>query len=173
MASATLISVEEYLTTSYDPDCDYVDGVLVERNVGEFEHSRLQGLLFAYLHNRRRELGIYVYVELRVQVKPTRFRVPDVCVVTGGRPTGRVLRDAPFLCIEILSEEDRMTRVMERISDYLAMGVSYVWVVDPSARLGYIYTPEGMREAKDGVLRTGSPGLSVSLPEIFQEIESA
>src|ERR1051325_1280410 len=136
MASATLISVQEYLTTSYDPDCEYVDGGLVERNVGEFDHSRLQGLLFAYFHTRRRELGVFVYVELRVQVKSDRFRVPDVCLVTGARPSGTVLREPPFLCIEVLSEEDRMSRVLDKISDYLAMGVPYVWVIDPATRQG-------------------------------------
>ncbi len=40
-----LISVEEYLSTAYEPDCEYDDGVIVERNLGEFEHSFLQALL--------------------------------------------------------------------------------------------------------------------------------
>jgi hypothetical protein len=42
MPSRTLVSVEEYLHTSYDPDCDYVDGEIVERNVGELDHSDSQ-----------------------------------------------------------------------------------------------------------------------------------
>ena len=29
MAVGTFVSVEEYLHTSYRPDCDYVDGVLL------------------------------------------------------------------------------------------------------------------------------------------------
>ena len=43
MATATLVSLEEYLKTSYEPDCDYVDGVLEERNLGEWNHGDLQG----------------------------------------------------------------------------------------------------------------------------------
>jgi len=43
MSSTTLVSVSEYLETSYRPDVDYVDGELLERNVGELDHSRLQG----------------------------------------------------------------------------------------------------------------------------------
>jgi Uma2 family endonuclease len=39
------ISVEEYLSTAYEPDCEYEAGVIVERNVGEFEHSYLQTIL--------------------------------------------------------------------------------------------------------------------------------
>jgi len=32
--AATQVSLEEYLHTSYEPDMEYVDGVLVGRNVG-------------------------------------------------------------------------------------------------------------------------------------------
>ena len=48
MGVGTLISVEEYLNTSYDPDVEFVDGVLVERNVGDEDHSNVQSnILFA------------------------------------------------------------------------------------------------------------------------------
>src|ERR1051326_7389387 len=75
-----LVSVEEYLTTSYEPDCDYVDGELVERNVGEFDHANLQSAIVSYLRQRYRRLGFLPVVELRVQTRSTRFRIPDVCV---------------------------------------------------------------------------------------------
>ena len=42
MSTATPISVEEYLATSYRPDCDFVDGQLIERNLGTKDHSKLQ-----------------------------------------------------------------------------------------------------------------------------------
>src|SRR5215467_16283846 len=118
MATRTLISVEEYLSTSYEPDCDYVDGVIEERNLGELDHGWLQALLISYFFARRKEWGISVIPELRVQVKPTRFRVPDVCVVIGGKPGEQILTKPPFLCIESLSPEDRMSRVEQRIDDY-------------------------------------------------------
>ena len=40
--SERLVPVEEYLGTSYRPDCDYVDGRIEERNFGEYEHSKIQ-----------------------------------------------------------------------------------------------------------------------------------
>ena len=49
MAAAVLIPLEEYLTHSFQPDCEYVDGQLVERNVGEYSHSLLQSLLAQFL----------------------------------------------------------------------------------------------------------------------------
>jgi hypothetical protein len=39
MSSATLVSVQEYLATSFRPDRDYVDGEIQERNLGERPHS--------------------------------------------------------------------------------------------------------------------------------------
>ena len=39
------ISLEEYLQTSYHPDCDYVDGEVQERNWGEFDHATVQMFL--------------------------------------------------------------------------------------------------------------------------------
>ena len=131
MPTGTLISVEQYLATSYRPDCDYVDGRIEERNLGELDHSSLQTAVAAYFFSRRKQWDITVVVEQRVQVSKMRFRIPDVCVVLG-KATEQIFRTPPFLCVEILSPEDRMKRVKERIDDYLRMGVSYVWVLDPN-----------------------------------------
>jgi hypothetical protein len=56
---------------------------------------------------------------------------------------------------------------MERVEEYIAMGVPNVWVVDPSRRRGYHFTKEGMHGAKDGVLRTTNPDLEVPLAAVF------
>ena len=168
MERSTLISVEEYLATSYRPDQEYVDGTLVERNVGEWDHSNLQMVLSAYLFNRREELGIHVVPEQRVQVKPTRFRVPDICAVAGEKPGEQILTRPPFLCVEILSKDDRMSEMQERIDDYLSFGVPYVWVVDPRIKRAYVYTSEATHEVKD-VLRTRNPDIAVALSELFSE----
>ena len=53
MSTATLVSVDEYLATSYRPDCDFVDGVVIERNLGTKDHSKLQGEIFAWFRDRR------------------------------------------------------------------------------------------------------------------------
>jgi Uma2 family endonuclease len=167
MAARTLISVEEYLATSYRPDCDYVDGEVVERNLGTRDHGWLQAAITAYFFNRRRQWNITVITELRVRVKPTRFRIPDVCVILGDTDE-QVLTRPPFICIEVLSPKDRMSRVEQRIADYLEMGVPCVWVLDPETRQAYTATPpEGLREVKTGVLKTEKPALEVPLSELF------
>jgi Uma2 family endonuclease len=168
MERGTLIPVEEYLSTSYRPDREYVDGALVERNVGERDHSEVQMALSAYLFNRRNELNIHVFPEQRVQVRSTRFRVPDVCAVAGEKPSEQILASPPFLCVEILSKDDRMTEMQERIDDYLSFGVRYVWLVDPRTKRAYVYTATGIYEAKDA-LRTENPKIALPLEELFGE----
>ena len=166
-AVSNLVSVEEYLHTLYRPDCDYLDGVLVERNVGEITHQMAQQELVVFLRERRQLWGIFVVQELRVQVSPTRYRVPDVLVVLGGRPDEQILTKPPFLCIEILSPEDRVGRMQDRIDDYLRFGVRYVWVIDPYRQKAWIHTSDEIREVRDGLLRTQDPELIVPLGEVL------
>jgi Uma2 family endonuclease len=131
MASAqTLVSVQEYLKTAYSPDRDYVDGVVEERNLGESDHSWIQAKLIILLMSSFRETGIAAMPEWRFQTSPTRFRIPDVTVIRG-KPDEQILTKPPLLCIEILSPEDRMSRVNARIKEYLDFGVPVVWLVDP------------------------------------------
>ena len=170
MKTGVLIPIEEYLRTTYHPDCDYVDGEVLERNLGESDHSDLQGELIHFFRARRGSWKVFAFPEQRIQVRPTRFRVPDICVYAGEKPTEQIFRTPPFICIEILSPEDRMERIQERIDDYLAFGVPYVWVINPRNQRAWAYTKDGSTENHDGVLRTENPSLSVPLAEIFGEL---
>lgn len=167
MATRALIPVEVYLTSVYRPDCDYVDGEVLERNLGERDHSYIQVALAAYFFARRKALNLEVFTEQRVQVRLNRFRIPDVCVVLGGTKE-KIFITPPFLCIEILSPEDRMSRVWERIHDYFEMGVPNVWVIDPENRVAHIASPTGDLHGVHDVLRTTDPTLEVPLAEIFE-----
>ena len=167
MAAETLVPVEQYLTTSYSPDCDYVDGVVLERNVGELDHSDLQGEIVAWFRARRATLGVRAFVAQRVQVSERRFRVPDVCLVVG-RPTEQIFRTPPFAVFEILSKDDRMREMQERLDDYIAFGVRHIWLIDPRARRAFACTPDGSRELKDGVLRSADPAFELSLAELYE-----
>lgn len=168
MATGTLVSVDEYLHTSYSPDVDFVEGVLQERNVGEKDHGRLQILLGRYLVDQEETLGIRAFTEQRIQISPFKFRIPDICVVVGPEPDEQVFTVPPFLCIEILSPEDRMGRMEERIEDYLSMGVRFVWLVDPASRKAWIYTRDARVEVKDGLLKTDEPAIHVRLDNVFR-----
>jgi len=165
MANGSLVSIREYLSTSYRPDCDYVDGVVVERNLGQYDHARLQGAVFLFFEVRRKQWGLRAVPEQRVQVSATRFRVPDVCVVKG-EPTEQIFRTPPFICIEILSPEDRLSEMQQRVQDYLTFGVPYVWILDPATRKAYQSTPGTLTEISE--LRTEDPEIVVPLHGLYE-----
>ncbi|HEX3745695.1 MAG TPA: Uma2 family endonuclease [Bryobacteraceae bacterium] len=166
MPTAELISVTEYLATDYSPDCDFVDGVLEDRHVGERDHGLVQAALIVWFAAHRKELGIAVVPEQRIQVTGSRYRLPDVCV-TIGLPDEQVFTTPPFLCIEILSPEDQMGRVLTKVADYLNFGVPYVWLIDPRKRTAVVYTANEALPVNDGVLRTTNPDIALPLTDLF------
>ena len=166
MPVTELITVEEYLSTDYSPDCDFVDGVLEDRHVGERDHSDLQRTLIIWFYLHTKDMGVQTYPEQRVQVSPSRFRIPDLCV-TIVRPVEQIFTAPPFVCIEILSPEGQMGRVLVKIADYLNFGVPYVWVIDPRKRKATVYTAADSYSPEDGILRTENPEIALPLADLF------
>jgi Uma2 family endonuclease len=165
MPAGTQISLEEYLHTVYRPDCDYVDGVVEERNLGEVDHGLAQTRLALFFMNLSRQTGLLAITEVRMRVNPAKFRIPDV-VVTRGKPEEQILTKPPLLCIEILSPEDRPSRIGVRIQEYLDFGVPVVWLVNPAERRVWVYRKSGMKEATESVSLDGTD-IIVPFSEIF------
>lgn len=164
---ATAMSVEAYLASALRPDCDYVEGRLEERNLGEYDHGRLQGLLFAWFLAHEREWNVRVSVEQRMQVSPNRFRVPDICVCRSDGPIEQVVRQAPLICIEVLSREDTLSRLGIRVDEYLRLGVEHVWVLDPDSRTGWVCTLGGWNHPANRRFTIPGTDIHVPLDEIF------
>ena len=170
MATISHIPLREYLDTSYRPDREYVDGKVKERNVGKWEHARLQWLLAAWFFTHEKEWGITGSTEQRVRVSDNRVRVPDVVVLTAGAQADE-LTDPPLLVIEILSPDDSYSDTQERAQDYRAMGVETVWIIDPKTRSGRMCSgAEWVESSRLGV--KGTP-LYVNLPGLFSQLTSA
>ena len=157
----------EYLRTVFHPDCDFVDGRIEVRNVGEFEHSRVQGMLIRMFGNHEREWSIFASPECRLQVAASHYRIPDVMVLRRGPKYTRVIREAPLLCIEVLSPEDTWTRIRERLNDYLAMGVEHIWCFEPEAREVRRYTAQGFEKVTTPELTVPGTAIRVSIAEVF------
>ena len=139
MATATRVSVEVYLRSSYEPDAEYVDGEIEERPVGENDHSAWQNAIGLWFNLHAQEWRIRVRPELRIQVAPTRFRVPDVTVLDRAQPAEQIITHPPLGVFEILSPEDRMQRLLRKLEDYSVMGIPEIWVIDPQDSTYYRY----------------------------------
>ncbi len=130
-AATTFVPVEEYLRSSFEPDAEYVDGQIEERAVGENDHSAWQGAIYAWFQQQAKQGQIRVRPELRVQVAPTTFLVPDVTLLDRNRPIEQVVTHPPVAVFEILSPTDTLKRVMAKCGQYERMGIQTILVIDP------------------------------------------
>jgi Uma2 family endonuclease len=168
MTAKILMNVEEYLKTSFEgADCEFLDGEIVERNMGEMPHSSVQANLIYLLMQMASKLNLRILPEIRIQISPTRYRVADIGVWLAGNIGTRIPTVAPFLAIEILSPEDRILRMQPKIQEYLGIGVEWIWLVDPSEKQALCYsqqTPAGMLS---NVLRTENPSIEIPVEDLL------
>lgn len=123
-----MVSASHYLRTSYpDGDREYIDGAVVERNVGDADHSTLLGRVCAHLSAHEQALGLEVLPACRLRVSAERYRVPDITVMRRPyRTEAGALIDTPFLIVEIAASKDTFTQTWQRFTEYEALGVPHI-----------------------------------------------
>ena len=168
MSSTTSISVNEYLNGSYRPDREFINGRLENRNLGEHDQAAVQAALILWFGQRQDEWNIEVLPEQRIRISPVKFRVPDICLVSLIEPVEQILTRPPLACIEILSPEDTLRRMQERINDYRDFGVANIWVLDPATQRGYDCQALGFLNATEFAI-PGTP-IRLVLAELFARI---
>ena len=173
MASSTMIPVSEYLNTTYRPDRDYLGGELKERNMGEQPHARLQIILGSIFNIKRHEWNVRVLAEQRIQTSAEHYRIADVCILRSSDPKDPIVRFPPLLCIEILSKDDSVGELQDRVNDYAGLGVKHIWAIDPWKRLGYLASTAGFQRPEDGVLRISGTPIEVKLADLFAELDES
>ena len=106
-------------------------------------------------------------IGLRMRVGPNRVRIPDVVVCEVPPPEEEVLTSPPYLCIEVMSPDDTVAAMQDRLDDYLAFGVPNVWVIDSWKHRGWHVTAEGRATAAGGVMRTTDGRIAVPLADVL------
>ena len=172
----TLVSLEEYLNTSYEPDVEYVDGELVERTMGTTLHGILQTIVTSYFHQARHTYRIRSMTDVRLFVTAIRYRIPDVAVVEAPFPGGKVLMEAPAIAVEILSPEDRFAELREKCSEYVAIGIANVVILDPMEKIEYRFLNGSFQQLHTAqALRLPKSRNEIPFPtaELFAELDEA
>lgn len=167
--SALLTPLAEYLTQTYNPDREYIDGVIEQRHLGEYAHARLAFVIAAWFGAREREWNIRVVPEQRLQVSPTRFRVPDIAIFHRDQPVEQIFTRPPLIAIGVLSPEDRLSKYFDRIHDYAAFGVPHIWIVDPRGPKAMIAAEGRIVEAENSRIEAGN-GIYLSLTELDLDV---
>jgi Uma2 family endonuclease len=128
------MSLDLYLKSSFEPDAEYVDGVIEERPVGEYDHSSWQHAIELWFAQHAKQWSIRVRPELRVQVSRSRFRVPDVTILDRNLPVEQIVTHPPIAVFEVLSPEDSINRMMAKLADYERMGIKTILILDPKGQ---------------------------------------
>jgi Uma2 family endonuclease len=167
MSVGPLLSVDEYLRTSFHPDCDFIEGEVLERNVGKLRHAYAQTQGAAWFSLRTEIPRLQPLIALRMRVGPNRIRIPDVVVSEMPLPDEEVFTSPPYLCIEVMSPDDTIGAMQDRLDDYLNFGVSNTWVIDPYKHRGWHVTAGGWATASAGIMRTAEGRVSMPLVDVL------
>lgn len=177
MGGTATISVDEYLRTGYEPDREFVDGALVERNVGTQRHGLLQLIIGGALRQYRKSHRIQVFAAARLLVDASgkRYRIPDVLVLELPYHEGRVVVDPPAIVVEIKSPEDTFDDIVDKGFEYGKLGVANILVMDPERRRAWLFR-EGSLQLLTGdsvVLSLPRQQLTLDFPfaKMFAELD--
>ena len=165
MSTKTLMSVEEYLHTTFDgADREYLDGEVVERNMGNKSHGRVQARFINCFMIREEGTRLFTVPELRHRITASRYRIPDVAVFEG-EPAGEVPSTPPLVAIEILSPDDRVGYVIPKLEEYRQWGVRHIWLADPDNRKLFTYGDAGLHEVTE--LSLPEHAIVLTLADVF------
>jgi Uma2 family endonuclease len=159
MASTTSLTVEEYLSTAYEYEPEFVDGEIIERAMPTVIHAWLTHLLSLRLHGAG-----FCLIDCRMRPAKDTIRIPDLSVFHEF-PAERVPSSPPFVALEIISPDDRHEDLLRKLQDYRAWGVEHIWVVEPRLKEFHVFDSQGLREVKAFEI----PGLRIDAAELFAE----
>jgi Uma2 family endonuclease len=163
MATKAALTEEEYLRTSFpDLDREFRDGEVIERSMPDWFHSRTQLRFGVYFATRESALNISVGPELRVKLRAGRHVIPDVAVFWPAEPPGSVPDRLPLIAIKVVSPDDRLADVLDKLREYADVGVPHIWLVDPRRKLFYRFYGGSLHEVQrysvDELALTTTPG---------------
>ncbi|MDX2150088.1 MAG: Uma2 family endonuclease [Bryobacteraceae bacterium] len=162
------VSAEQYLAMSFDgPDREFVHGEIVERNMGDLDHSTLQIFIGEALRRLRQQANWRVQPELRHRISEGVYRIPDIAVHPATL-RDKVPSSPPLIVVEIVSPDDRYSALLEKLREYAEWGVKHIWIVDPQLRQCAVYTTSGLTTVD--ALSLEEYGFTLSAAELFAEL---
>lgn len=163
MSTATRVSLEEYLQSHYEPECELIDGELHQKAMPVIQHQYVSRELLLAL-SKYRHLG-EAFSELSIRIAEATVLIPDVAFVRHPVPASGILETPPLLCVEILSPSDRFSATLAKMERYRAFGVEACWILDPAKRAAWSVDADGRPAEEHETLRAA--GIEISVSAIF------
>ena len=158
-AATGIVTLDQYLSMSFEHDMEFVDGGLKERPMPTRDHARVQALLCMWFGQFEGQFGFECLTEIRTRVSANRVRLPDFALVAVEPNPSRVLTSGPLLAIEILSDDDKQKDLRARARDLADMGAGAVWLLDPDEQMLSIWSGEAWLPSHEAMpmTPTGAP----------------
>jgi Uma2 family endonuclease len=152
VATETRYTPEDLLAMADEKSYELVDGQLLERKMGG-ESSWVGGRFYSRLDQfcEEHDLGWALMPDAGYQCfphQPGLIRRPDVSFIRYGRLAGGVLpqgwiKIAPDLAVEVVSPNENVYELDEKLEDYWKVGIPLIWVINPNSRIARIYRNDG------------------------------
>lgn len=184
-ATGQRLTLEEFLALPEgDVIYEFVQGQAVPKFPGDemspkFFHSSITGALFTLLNQWAQKRG-RVRIEWAISLNragESWIPVPDLTYVSYDRLPVDWSKDeacpvSPELAIEIISLGQTFGEMTEKATDYLAAGISCVWVVDPRAKSITLFLPDALPKTYRGnraIEYPMLPGLALTPQQVFEQ----
>ncbi len=175
-----LLTAEEFCELAFERPSELVRGEVVEMTSPGGWHGQVcSNASFLIQQWVRGQTTLWNVPSNDAGVKtehdPDSVRGPDVYAVRRDRlPNGQLpqghLSVAPELCVEVFSPSDRWPEVVQKVGEYLGIGVREVWVIDPGHRRLHVFRSDDEPTVlnEDSVFQSGAlPGLKFRVQELF------
>lgn len=161
---------------------ELVDGELVDMGNSGMEHgwiaSILNGAMFNYVYSHK--LGVICDSSTAFTLKTGNKRSPDISFIAKDRLKGLkrlpkgYFEGAPDLAVEILSPNNTVEQIHEKIVEYFENGTRLLWVIHPDEQFVLVYhspSPDRLLQVTDALEGEDIvPGFSLPVAELFAEL---
>ena len=167
-SAATAVSVSEYLGAEYDPNSQYIDGVLAPKPLPTLDHSTVQFAVNLLIHTRFP--AFWSGSELTIRIGPNHYLIPDVAVQDRSRMQRPYPIEPIVLCVEVLSPDDSLKETFAKCEIYHAWGTVNTWILDPASRRAWQYMKGSspLEIELSGQLQAGP--IHIPLADVFTDL---
>jgi len=176
------ITPEEFLRIPDSNSMELVDGQIVEKAVGTLSSETEATFIFPITAFLRQNAGMGRVFASSLGYRcfpddPDKIRKPDVTVIRAERlaalpdPDPGYMPIVPDLAVEVVSTNDTVYELDEKVEEYLAAGFPLVWVADPEARRVTVHPRGGkpyLLTAEDDIdAPSVLPGFKCKVADLF------
>jgi Uma2 family endonuclease len=166
MATATAQLTLRQFREQYanEPGYEYWFGELVRKSVPTWLHALIQKILCLHFD----AAGYESAPELQLRIDPEWEPRPDVAaslVIEQPYPTKPV-----DIVAEVLSPDDRMSRVFEKCRLYARAGIGQIYLFDPELRVAWEWSRETENLERIAEMRLAN-GKTISVQAIWEELD--